>query len=673
MSQSPKAEIEHLREELRRHNRLYYIDAKPEISDLEFDKLMARLVKLEAEHPQFDSPDSPSKQVGGAPVEGFKTVVHRVPMLSIDNVYDEAELDEFDTRIRKLVPDETIEYAVEYKIDGVAIGVTYENGSLTQAVTRGDGARGDEITNNARTIRGLPLKLRTKHPPAVLEVRGEAYISNSDFAKLVAKQQAAGHEAFANSRNTAAGALKLLDPKLCAARKLRFFAHGTGVVEGIEFKNHMQFLDTIREWDLPATPKVKLCSDIKTAKEYCQKMAEDAHTLDFEIDGLVLKVNDFGQRERMGRTSKAPRWLIAYKWEKYEASTQVEDIGVHVGKTGTLTPVAFLKPVLIAGSTISRASLHNIDEIERLGVKVGDWVVVEKAGKVIPHVVRVELHRRDGSEKTFHFPKRCPECDTPVVRDEGGVYIRCQNPSCPAQLRESLRYYASRNAMDIEGLGVKLVEQLTKTGLIKSLPDVYRLKDHRDELIELERMGEKSIDNLLAGIEDSRSRPLWRLITGLNIRHVGTRNAQVLADHFGTLEAIIEQTEESLADVEDIGPVIAHSVHAFFHSEVGRSLVAELRKLGLNFGEPKKERPAAAAGGKLAGKTVVVTGTLVHFKREEINELIHQHGGKSAGSVSKKTDFVVAGENAGSKLDKAQELGVKVLTEEEFLKLVGKD
>jgi DNA ligase (NAD+) len=669
MSQSVKAEIERLREEIRRHNRLYFVEARPEITDLEFDKLMARLQQLEAQHPEYDSPDSPSRQVGGQPVEGFDTVTHRVPMLSIDNVYEEAALDEFDARIRKLVPNENIEYSVEYKVDGVAMSVTYEKGSLVQAVTRGDGTRGDEITSNARTIRGLPLVLHTKTPPPLIEIRGEAYIANSDFAALLAKQKESGQEAFANPRNTTAGAIKLLDPKLCAARRLRFLAHGNGYSEGIEFHNHMELLHTIREWGIPITPNVNVCPDIQTAREYAKHLAEEVHTLDFEVDGIVLKVNDFAQRQRMGRTSKSPRWVVAYKWEKYEATTQVEEIGVHVGKTGTLTPVAFLKPVLIAGSTISRASLHNADEIKRLGVEVGDWVVVEKAGKVIPHVLRVELHRRDGTQRPFHFPKRCPECDTPVVRDEDGVYIRCQNPNCPAQLRESLHYFASRSAMDIEGLGIKLIEQLTKTGLVNSLPDVYRLKDHRDELIELERMGEKSVDNLLAGIEESKSRPLWRLITGLNIRHVGTRNAQVLADHFGLLDELIKQSEESLAEVEDIGPVIAHSVHAFFHSEVGRKLVAELRKLGLHFGEPKQERPKAAPG-KLDGKTVVVTGTLSRFTRDEIKELIHEHGGKAAGSVSKKTDFVVAGEEAGSKLNKARQLGVAILSEDDLVKIL---
>jgi DNA ligase (NAD+) len=670
MNKSVKVEIERLREEIRRHNRLYFVEAKPEISDLEFDKLMKRLQQLEAEHPEFDAPDSPSKQVGGEPVEGFNTVVHRVPMLSIDNCYDEAALLEFDARIKKLVPNESIEYTVEYKVDGVAMSVTYENGVMVQAVTRGDGTRGDDVTSNARTIGGLPLRLHTKSAPAVVEIRGEAYISNSDFAALLARQKEAGKEAFANSRNTAAGALKLLDPRLCAARKVRFLTHGSGYVEGIEFKNHMEFLHKVREWGIPTTPNVKVCPNIEAARDYANHLAENVHTLDFEVDGIVLKVNDFAQRERMGRTSKAPRWLIAYKWEKYEATTLVEDMGVHVGKTGALTPVAFFKPVLIAGSTISKASLHNVDEIERLGIQIGDWVVVEKAGKVIPHVVRVELHRRDGTQRPYHFPKKCPECHTPVVRDEEGVYVRCQNPNCPAQLRESLHYFASRGAMDVEGLGIKLIEQLTGAGLVKTLSDVYRLKDRRDELLELERMGEKSVDNLLTGIEESKTRPLWRLITGLNIRHVGTRNAQVLAEHFGALDAIMAQSAESLAEVEVIGPVIAHSVHAFFNSEVGRKLVEELRGFGLNFGEAKKERPKVT-GGKLEGKTLVVTGTLARYTREEINELIHEHGGKAAGSVSKKTDFLIAGENAGSKLEKAEKLEVAVISEDEFIKMIG--
>ncbi len=416
---------------------------------------------------------------------------------------------------------------------------------------------------------------------------------------------------------------------------------------------------------------MQFCAGIEKAREAANEMAKEVHTLDFEVDGIVLKVNDFAQRARMGRTSKAPRWLVAYKWEKYEATTLVEDIDVHVGKTGTLTPFAVFKPVLIAGSTITLSSLHNADEIKRLDIMKGDWVVVEKAGKVIPHVVRVELHRRDGTQRPFHFPKHCPECKTPVVRDEDGVYIRCPNPDCPGRLRETLHNYASRGAMDIEGLGDKLVQQLTTTGLVRGIPDLYRLKDRRDELLELERMGEKSVDNLLEGIEKSRKQPLWRLLVGLNVRHVGSRNAQVLAEHFGLLDEIMEQSEEALSEVPDIGPVIAQSVHSFFSSSIGKEIVKELRELGLNFGHPVDPSTRAKKEGPLTGKTLVVTGTLARYTRDEITHLIKQHGGKVAGSVSKKTDYLVAGEDAGTKLEKAQKLKVPVITEDEFLKLIG--
>lgn len=668
MSKRIQAEIERLREEINRHNYLYFVEARPEISDLEFDRLLKQLATLEHEHPEFDSTDSPTRKVGGEPVEGFASVVHRAPMLSIDNVYDEAGVREFDVRLRKLLdPGALVEYVVEFKVDGVAVALVYEAGVLVQGVTRGDGRQGDDITHNARTLLGVPLKLRGKKPPARLEVRGEAFISNSDFAHIRARQVAAGDPPFANPRNASAGALKLLDPKECAARRVRFFAHSAGVVEGIDFESHRQFLTAIAERGIPVTPKVQVFANIDAALAYCQELMEQIHELDFEVDGFVLKVNSFAQRLQSGATSKFPRWVIAYKFERYEAVTQIESIEVQVGKTGSLTPVAHLKPVEIAGTTVSRASLHNDDELKRLGVKIGDWVVVEKAGKIIPHVVRVEEHRRDGRERKFHFPAVCPECGTAVVKDEGGVYIRCPNPSCPAQLRESVRFFASRAAMDIEGLGIKLIEQLVEHGLVRSFADIYRLQDRRDELISLERMGEKSVDNLLEGIAASKARPLWRLLTGLNIRHVGTRTAQILADHFGTLDEILAQTPEQLSAVDEIGPVIAASVHAYFAAEIGRRIVAELRELGLNFGEPIVRKPPT---GKLVGKTLVVTGTLTQFTREQIQELIHEHGGKPAGSVSKKTDFVVAGENAGSKLDKAQQLGVPVLSEAEFLKMI---
>ncbi|MEX2285655.1 MAG: NAD-dependent DNA ligase LigA, partial [Planctomycetaceae bacterium] len=621
---------------------------------------------------EFDSPDSPTHKVGGEPIDEFRTVEHRLPMLSIDNVYDEQELAEFANRVQKLLPGQQVEYAAEYKIDGVALSLIFEKGRLVQAVTRGDGRRGDDVTHNARTLLGVPLRLEGDQTPAVLEVRGEAYIGNSDFAHLRAEQERQGEQPFANPRNAAAGSLKLLDPKQCAARRLRFYAHGVGYSEGISFDTHIECLDALRKLGLPTIPSVKAFADFAQVRDYAHHLADDLHSLDFEVDGIVVKVNSFQQRIRLGATSKSPRWVIAYKWEKYEAVTKVELIDVHVGKTGTLTPFAYLNPVQIAGSTISRSSLHNRDEIERLGLKIGDWVVVEKAGKVIPHVVRVEEQRRDGSERRFAFPKKCPECATEVVQDEGGVYIRCPNPNCPAQLRETLLFFASRGAMDIEGMGIKLVEQLVDTGLVTSLPDVFRLPQRRDELLALERMGEKSVDNLLAGIEAARSRPLWRLLTGLNIRHVGSRNAQILADHFGTLDRIIEQSEESLAEVEEIGPVIARSVHQFFASKAGRQIVKELRHIGVNFGTEAEKTTAEPQSDVLAGKSFVVTGTLTRFTREEIQELIHAHGGKPAGSVSRKTDYVVAGENAGSKLDKARQLGVPIINEQEFLAMVEK-
>jgi DNA ligase (NAD+) len=417
---------------------------------------------------------------------------------------------------------------------------------------------------------------------------------------------------------------------------------------------------------------VEARTGIEAVLELCRRMMDDLHELDVEVDGLVVKVNRFNLRDALGNTSKSPRWLIAYKWEKYEAVTRVEAIEVHVGKTGALTPVAHLAPVEIAGTTVSRASLHNPEELQRLGVRIGDWVVVEKAGKIIPHVLRVEEHRRDGTEQEFAFPVRCPECGSDVAKDEGGVYVRCLNPACPARLRESLRFFASRQAMDIEGLGVKLIEQLVDAGLLRSFADVYRLRDRRDELLALERMGEKSVDNLLAGIERSRSQPVWRLLTAINVFHVGQSNARLLADRFGSLDLLAEQSEETLATIEGIGPVIAHSVAAFFRSDVGRQLLAELKACGLNFGHPVDQTQfAAPPEGPLAGKTVVVTGTLRRFSRDEIKEFIVARGGKAAGSVSKKTHYVVAGDEAGSKLDKARELGVPVLTEDEFLRLAG--
>ncbi|MAT15390.1 MAG: DNA ligase (NAD(+)) LigA [Planctomyces sp.] len=672
MSKSVLQEIESLREKIRHHNKLYYVDAAPEITDREFDKLMKRLEQLEAEHPEYDSPDSPTHQVGGQPIDGFRTVQHRVPMLSIENAFNTDELTAFDQRVRKLLDRDDFEYTLEYKIDGVALSLIYERGSLAQAVTRGNGVEGDDVTHNARVMRGVPLKLLGKDHPEVLEIRGEAYIRNSDFAEIRAEQEAAGEQVFANPRNATSGALKRLDPTLSARMKLHFFAHGVGYYEGTDFETQHDFIKAVQKMGVPATPEMVRCTGIEEVQTKLEQLIEKLPLLDFEVDGIVVKVDRFDLRNDLGTTSKSPRWVIAYKWEKYEAVTQVKSIDISVGKTGALTPLAYLEPVEIAGTTVSRSSLHNRDEIERLDIREGDWIVVEKAGKIIPHVVRVEMHRRTGEEKPFHFPERCPACGGEVAQDEGGVYIRCINLNCPAQLRETLRFYASRSAMDIEGMGIKLVEQLIDAGLLTKLTDVYRLPEKRDELLALERMGEKSVDNLLAGIEKSKQQPVWRLITGLNIRHVGTRGSQILAEEFGTLDKIMEQSVEELSAVEEIGPVIAESVHQFFQSEVGRETISELKEFGLNMGTPVIERKKeSTASGVLAGKTLVVTGTLSRFTRDEIHELIRDHGGKASSSVSKKTDFLVAGESAGSKLEKAGKLGVRVLSEDEFLAEIG--
>ena len=664
---SVSEEIADLRQKIEHHNRLYYIQAQPEISDREFDRLMKRLEQLEAEHPEYDSPDSPTKKVGGAPIEGFQTVPHRLPMLSIDNIFEEEGLREFETRICKLLGEEQIEITAEYKIDGVAVSLIYERGQLVQGLTRGDGQQGDDITHNVGTVGGVPLRLQTDDPPELLEIRGEAFISNSDFQILNVEMQRQGKEPFANPRNTTAGGLKLLDPKLCATRKIRFFAHGMGAVSGVDYQTHVKFLAAIQEMGIPATPNVETFPNLQSL-QHVQTMMDGLHTLDFEVDGIVLKVNRFEQRELLGNTSKSPRWVVAYKWERYEAVTKVKSIDFQVGKTGTVTPVANLEPVQIAGTSVARASLHNRDEMERLGIQIGDWVVVEKAGKIIPHVIRVEEHLRDGTQQELEFPDHCPECKATLVKDEGGVYIRCPNPNCPASVRETLRFYASRQAMDIEGMGIKMIEQLLDQGFIKGLADVYRLQEHYGKLVTLERQGEKSIENLLDGIERSKQQPVWRLLTGLNIRHVGTSNARILEKEFGTIQEIAGQSVEDLAAVDEIGPVIAESVHTFFHSDFGVKLIEELQSLGLNMGSPVEKTEKIP--GILDGKTLVVTGTLPSLTRDEAKELIQKHGGKAAGSVSAKTDYLLAGEKAGSKLTKAEELNVPVLSESEFLEML---
>jgi DNA ligase (NAD+) len=666
MTSDPAKEIERLREQIRYHDRKYYVEAAPEISDLEYDRLVERLRALEARHPELITPDSPTQRVGEEPVGTLPPVQHRVPMLSIDNTYSVDELRKYGERIARLLPGETIEWVVELKIDGVAVSITYEQGVLARAATRGNGRVGDDITHNVRTLPDVPLRLCGHDWPAVLEVRGEVYLTNSDLSKLNEEQQRRGEPPFANPRNAAAGSIRLLDPRLAAQRHLRFFGHSVGYAEGLRAKTHMEFLEQIRRWGIPPTPHVRVFDSFAAAIRHCEDLITRLHELDFEIDGLVLKVNRFDQRERLGMTSKSPRWMIAYKFEKYEATTRVLGIRVQVGKTGAITPVVDLEPVELAGTIVRRASLHNADEIERKDVRVGDWVVVEKAGKVIPHIVRSEAHRREHPLRKFHFPRTCPECGTALVKDEGGVYIRCPNPECPAQIRERIRYFAGRNAMDIEGLGDKLVDQLVSDGLAKSFGDLYRLT--REQLMALERMGPKSADNLLANIEASKRRGLARLLNALSIRHVGTRVASVLAEHFGSLDKLKAATVEELSAVNEIGPIIAQSVYDFLHSDYGRATIEDLENVGVRTTALREPRGGDAV---LAGKTLVVTGTMQRHTRDEMEELIARHGGRAASSVSKNTDFVVAGEKPGSKLAKARELGVKVLSEEEFEALLG--
>ena len=667
MSAGPAAEIARLREEIAYHDRKYYVEATPEISDLQYDRLMERLKKLEAEHPELISPDSPTQRVGERPVEGLQQVEHRVPMLSIENTYSIEELKKYGERVAKLLPGEKIEWVVELKIDGVAIALIYENGLLTRGITRGNGRVGDDITHNVRTVKGIPLRLSGKKVPPMLEVRGEIYMTNSDLVILNEAQQAKGEPLFANTRNVTAGSVRLLDPQICARRRLRFFAHSVGLTEGLRARTHMEFLEELRGYGIPPTPEVQCFSSFAAAVDHCEELIERLHELDFEIDGLVLKVNSFAERERLGATSKCPRWVIAYKFEKYEATTRLNEIRVQVGKTGTITPVADLEPVELAGTTVSHASLHNADEIERKDVRVGDVVVVEKAGKIIPHIVRVEKHLRKGLPRKFVFPTACPECDTKLVKDEGGVYIRCPNQNCPAQVKERIRYFAGRNAMDIEGLGDKLVDQLVSDGLVKNCGDLYRLEEKQDKLLNLERMGRKSLDNLLEGIEASKNRGLARLLNALSIRHVGARVASVLAEHFGTMDALMAAKEAELSKVNEIGPIIAASIYSFLHSKFGRETIADLKSLGVNL---KSIAPARGQRRALEGKTLVVTGTLKKYTRDQIEELITQNGGHAASSVSKKTDYVVAGENAGSKLEKAHSLKVNVITENDFEKML---
>ncbi len=668
-SESVSDRVARLRDEIRHHDELYYLRAKPEISDLQYDQLVKQLETLEAAHPDLVSPDSPTRRIGDAPVPHLQQVPHAVPMLSIDNTYSRAELVAYFTRTEKLLPGESIQWVMEFKIDGVAASIFYEDGLLKLGVTRGNGEVGDDITHNIRTIRDLPLRLRGA-PPKLLEVRGEVYMTNTDLADLNLRQVEAGDEPYKNTRNVTAGTIRLLDPSIAAQRNLRFFCHGVGRTDGLIFETHIDFLDSVSTFGIPPTPQVRVLEGSEAALQAVAALEEAMPDLPFEVDGIVFKVNSLAQRVKLGTRSKSPRWLIAYKFERYEAVTRLEKIEVQVGKTGTVTPVAHLQSVSIADTTVSRASLHNADEIERLDVRVGDFVVVEKAGKIIPKVVRVEKHLRQSELLPFCFPTHCPVCDGQLVRDAGGVYIRCINPNCAAQLRGRLAYYASRTGMDIDGLGEKIIDQLIEKKLVGGYADLYRLTEE-DLIARVDLVKERKAKKLVDAIEASKSKGLTRVLTAISIRHVGPRVARVLTERFSTVWSLREASVEELSAIPEIGDVIARSVHEFINSDCGRRLLDDLAAVGVRLSEDRVAPKADPGDSPLAGKTLVVTGTLQQFTRDEIKQLIERLGGRASEAVSSKTDFVVAGEKAGSKRDKAAQLGITILTEQQFIDLTG--
>jgi DNA ligase (NAD+) len=656
---------EELRRQINYHNYKYYVESQPEISDLEFDRLLRELEDLEKAHPELVTPDSPTQRPGGQPIEGFETVTHRNPMLSLDKSNNADDLREFDGRVRKLLKKgEPVRYVVEPKIDGVAISLTYENGLFTLGATRGDGERGDNVTHNLKTVRNLPLRLHGDKPPKLLEARGEVYMTRSDFARFNKDLEAKGEKKAANPRNLTSGSLHQLDPKICAQRKLRLFAYSTGTVEGAQVRSHLESLELLRRLGFPVNPHIQAFDDIDGVIKYIAGWAEKRHDLDYETDGMVIKVDNFDQRERLGTHSKAPRWASAYKFETEQAITRIAVIDLSVGKDGVLTPVAKLDPpVQLCGTTVSNATLHNARQITQKDIRVRDQVVVIKANDIIPQVVSSLKDLRTGGEKVFHFPKTCPVCGSPTMTDDVRYY--CTGASCPAQLQARLETFGKRTRMDIEGLGEEICKQLVSSGLVKSVADLYRLTV--DQLAGLERMGKKSAQNLVNAIAGSKGRGLTRVLAALSIPMVGESMAELLTGAYRTLDELMAASREQLAKIKGFGPTRAESVHDFLHSTSGQKLFKELRELGLKLDEDAKAAPGATV---LAGKTFVVTGTLAKYTRDAIEDAIKSFGGKATGSVSSKTDYVIAGEAAGSKLDKAKELGIKIISEDDFEKMV---
>ena len=663
-----KKEIEELREKLRYHEYKYYVLDEPEISDAAYDRLMNRLKELEAAHPELVTPDSPTVRVGGAPREGFQTVRHARPMLSLDNAFSHDALRDWDRRVRQGSGREKIEYIAEHKFDGLSISLQYEEGVLARGVTRGDGTTGEDVTPNVKTIRSIPLRveaavLKKTKLPADFEVRGEVMMTRKAFEALNRQQEQIGGKIFVNPRNSAAGAVRVLDPAITASRRLDFFAYYLLVDGKAPFARHSESLQALKQLRFRASDDWKLCPGIDAVIEYCEEWDAKREKLPYEIDGVVIKVNSVAIQNELGYTAKAPRWAIAYQYPARQETTVVNDILVNVGRTGALTPVAVLEPVQVGGVTVSRSTLHNMDEIERLGLQIGDTVLIERAGEVIPHVLKVV---KEGKQrKPFEMPKRCPECGSAIHHVEGEVAYRCVNAACPAKRKESLLHFAGRHAMNIDGLGEKIVDQLVDKSLVKDVADLYSLK--LEEVAGLERMAEKSAQNLLDEIEASKKNSLARLIYALGIQFVGERTAQLLAEHFSSLEELAAATEEQLEEVPEVGPKVAASIVEFFSEPANRQLIKKLNKAGVH---PTAEKRKVKSD-KLAGKSFVFTGGLANRSREEAGEIVQQHGGKVSGTVSKKTDYVVVGTDPGSKYDKAKELGVKILSEGEFEKLVG--
>jgi DNA ligase (NAD+) len=661
---TPSERIEALRQEIRRHEELYYVQAAPEISDAEFDGLMNELKALEARHPELITQDSPTQRVGGRPVEGFATVEHLAPMLSLDNAYNDEDLRAFDDRVRKgLGLQGPPAYVAELKVDGLSISLAYEDGRLVGGATRGDGVHGEDVTHNVRTIRRIPLVLRNG-PSGRIEIRGEVFLPLAEFERTNKKKEAAGEPIFANPRNTAAGAMRNVDPGEVAKRGLSAWFYQ--VVDSVSWDTHAQMLEALRAWGMPVEPHWQRCEGVEEVLKYCEEWRDRRRTLGFETDGVVVKLDALSLRNRLGSTSKFPRWATAFKFPAQQVTTLLKEIQVNIGRTGAATPFAVLEPVFVAGSTISMATLHNPDDLARKDIRERDTVIIEKAGDVIPRVVGPILEKRPADSVPWVMPANCPVCGEPLQKSAEEAVWRCENSSCPAKLTRGLEHFASRGAMNIEGLGESLIAQLTSKGLVKSFADVYHL--NQLTLESLERMGKKSAANLLKEIERSKGNEIWRLIYGLGIRHVGERGAEVLADHFGSIEAIEKAPIEVLQQASDIGPVVAEAIRQWFDEPRNRELVAAIRQAGVR---TVGERKVAPAGPQpLAGKTVVITGTLESMSREEAMHKLASLGAKVSGSVSKKTSFVVVGADAGSKFDKARALGVETLDEAAFLRLI---